>query len=365
MRALSSIASFVVASVCVSGCSLDAGGTGSEAPRATTDQAMTGGRNETTKRQNGDFFRVDLTANSAGGTCQVNTDSGGRCNLRAALAAAPRAQSPVTIELAIDSTIDFEEIVLEAPTTDSGYEVTIRSADAANPQNIIGFGSSRLFQVPAGVTLDMHDVYITGFAATGEGGAIVNHGTVHLHKVTLFDNRATCDGTGALQSEASCAGGAVANYGDLLVGSGTRFESNKVLATAMIAASPTSTAAGGAIVSYGNLVIDGAAVFALNYVTANAWPGEHPVTGVVTTNALGGAVYNAGGTMLVTGSNQSCNFFANQAWALATDLGGAAAVTNSRGGAIASVGGMLQVATGACEFKANGADQDSDIYYAP
>jgi hypothetical protein len=364
MKTLESIGSLVVASVLLSGCSFDVSTTGSEAPRVT-DQAMTGATHETPKTQGGDFFRVDLTANSTRGTCQVNTDSGGRCNLRGALAAAPRAKSPVTIEFAVDSTIDFEEIVMEAPVTDAGYEVIIRGADAANPQNIIGFGSSRFLQVPAGVTLDMHNVYITGFAAEGEGGAIINRGTLHLHTVTLFDNRATCEGTGALQAVTSCSGGAVANYGNLLVSAGTRFESNRVLGTAMIAAFPTSTVAGGAIVSYGNLVIDGGAVFALNYVTAEAWPGEHPVTGIATTTALGGAVYNAGGTMLVKGSNQECNFFANQAWALATEAYGVQTATNSRGGAIASVGGMLQIATGACEFKANGADQDSDVYYAP
>jgi hypothetical protein len=363
MRASSSLVGLVFASVFVGACAVDATGA-SEQGAGTTDQAMSEGNRTPEQRPAPDFYRVDLVANSAGGTCFKNEDSGGRCNLRAALLAASLADGPTTIELAVDSTIDEGPIELAAPAPGKSYEVTIRSPEGEEPKAITGFAWSRFINVPSGVSLDLHNVVISGFAATDEGGAILNHGTVHLHKVTLFDNRTVCEGTGALQAFAPCGGGAVANYGSLLVNDGTRFESNRVLATAMIAAFPTATAVGGAVANYGNLVIDGQAVFAINFVSADAWPGDHPVTGMATANAFGGAVFNGGGTVLVKGVDQGCNFFGNQAWALASGLYGADTVTKSRGGAIASIGGMLEIGSGACQFKANGADEDSDVYNA-
>jgi hypothetical protein len=363
MKTLGSIVSFAIFSVFAAGCVANVtSGIGNEDEPGTSAQATTG---STKKEHTGDYFRVDLSANSADGSCVANGDSGGRCNLRRALAAAPRAESPVTIELTVDSTIDMEEIVLQAPVSDSGYEVVIRSSGAGPAKTITGFGASRFIHVPARVMLDMHDVVISGFAAVGEGGAILNYGTVHLHGVTLSDNQATCESSGATREIVSCSGGAAANHGNMLVGSGTRFESNKVIAKATTASSPTATAVGGAIVSYDNLVIDGAAVFALNYVSANAEPGVDPVTGMIAVTALGGAIYNSGGTLLVTGSDQRCNFFANQAWAIDPDLAGVTVVADSRGGAIGSVGGMLQIASDACAFKGNGANEDADVHFIP
>jgi hypothetical protein len=364
MRTRESVVSFFFASVCVSGCAVDVVGTGSEAPSAT-DQTMSQTTPTSPKKQKGDYFRVDLSANSADGSCVPNGDSFGRCNLRGALAAAAHAESPVTIDLAVDSTIDAEPIVLAAPATDAGYEVIIRTPDTEPAKAITGFAASRFIEVPAGVLLDLHNVHISGFAAVGEGGAILNRGAVHLHQVTLFDNRVTCEAVGGLQAVVLCGGGAVANYGSLLVTDGTRIESNRVLATAMVAAFPTATAVGGAVVSYGNFVIDGDAVLAGNFVMADAWPGVHPVTGTVTANALGGAVYNAGGTMLVIGADQRCSFYSNRAIAQASGLHGEDTVMSSLGGAIASVGGMLEIGSSACGFSANSADQDADVYNAP
>jgi hypothetical protein len=363
MKTLGSIVSFASALVCAAGCTVDVplSGVSTDSP-GTTSQATVG---STMRKTPGSVIRVDLAYNSAGGTCVVNGDSGGRCNLRGALAAAPRAEGPVTIELATDSTMDTDEYVMEAPLSDAGYEVVIRSTEDAPAKAIAGFGTSRFIQVPAGVLLDLHDVIISGFAAKDEGGAILNYGTLHLHNVTLSDNQTSCQSTGATREIVSCRGGAVANHGSMLIGAGTRFESNKVVATATVPTSPTATAVGGAVVSDGNLVIDGAAVFALNYVAANAEPGVEPVIGMMSVTALGGAVYNSGGTLLVTGSDQRCNFFANQAWAITPGLDGVTVVAISQGGAIASVGGMLEIASGACAFKGNGADEDADVHYLP
>jgi len=362
---LESIVSSAALSLVVSGCAMDVAAPGNQNPQGT-DQVISGAESPDPRRQVGDMFWVDLSANSADGTCVANADPGGRCNLRGALAAAPRANSPVTIVLSVDSTIDFDEIVLEAPAKHCGYEITIRVPIGDDPKAITGFGTSRFIRVPEGVTLNLNDVVITGFAAGDEGGAILNRGTVTLNNMTLFDNRTVCEGTGGLQAVALCGGGAVANYGSLLVTGGTRLEGNRVLSKATTAAFPTATAVGGAIVSYGNLVIDGAAVFTLNFLMADASPGVHPMTGTATAIALGGAVYNSGGTMLVKGSNQSCSFVTNNAWAQPSGgLNCGDVVANSRGGAIASIGGMLQIGTGACEMTNNGADQDPDVYYAP
>jgi hypothetical protein len=364
MKTVEPIVSFAIALVCASGCTVDVpiSGVGSDESPSTASQATVG---STAKKTPGDFIRVDLAYNSAGGTCVVNGDSGGRCNLRGALAAAPRAESPVTIELAIDSTMDGDEYVMEAPLSDAGYEVVIRPACDAPAKAITGLGTSRFIQVPAGALLDLHDVTISGFAAKDEGGAILNYGTANLHGVTLSDNQVSCQSTGATREIVSCSGGAVANHGSMLIGAGTRFESNKVTATATVPTSPTATAMGGAIASDGNLVIDGAAVFALNYASGNADPGVEPVIGMISVTGLGGAVYNARGTVLVTGADQRCNFFANQAWAITPALDGVTVVSRSAGGAIASVGGMLEIASGACAFKGNGADMDADVHYEP
>jgi hypothetical protein len=356
MRNLEAIVCVAVVSFCISGCAVDAGGNGDNVPHAAS-QAING--------QGGDSFRVGVTANSAGGSCIANDDSGARCNLRGAFNAAAHAQSPVTIDLLADSTVEEGEIDLPEPACGASYHVIVRGVENEPPKAIAGFGTSRFIRVPAGVTLDLVNVNISGFAASDEGGTILNYGTVNLSGATISESQVACDGVGAMNAEVSCGGGAISNHGTMTVGSGTRIEKNRVVATASTAAVTIATAIGGGIVSDGILTIEAGALFALNSAQATATSGAHGMPSGATASAFGGAIFNAGGKLAATAQDQSCSFFANTTWASASALEWAHPMSESRGGAIASVGGTFEVDPQACLFKGNAADVDFDVYSAP
>jgi hypothetical protein len=303
-------------------------------------------------------FVVDRADDATDGACVRDGDSAGRCNLRAALAAAATAPSPVTIALAVDSTIDQGEIALNVP---SGASLAIAGA----AHRIDGNRGARLFTVAAGVTLALDDVVISNFAAY-DGGAIVNHGSLALHGATLANNAASCSDVGAQTAYALCDGGAIENDGQLTIDGGTRFENNHVDAAAMTAAFTTSNGSGGAIASSGAIVIDGPVTFAGNGASATSVSGVHPIpVGGADASAAGGAIYNGGGSLTVTGAAIGhCTFDGNSAVANASASNSQQPSTRSAvGGAIYSQG-QLVLPGGACVFANDAALTDPDVHDA-
>jgi hypothetical protein len=302
----------------------------------------------------GDRFVVDQGTDSTTGLCVANGDSHGQCNLRAAVAAAAAATSPVSIELSVDSTVGVGSMTLASA-------VVIESAGDGPAHSITGTASGRLFNVAAGAAVTLRNLSIVNFTASDAGAAISNSGAVDLEGVTLSGNRTSCFDVGAMTAIATCTGGAISNGGTLTLGGGTTFENNSVAATAETAAFTTAWSAGGAIANTGTISIVGAVTFSGNLSSATAVSGPHPAPiGGATATVSGGAIYNSG-TVVVSGPAKSCQFLQNAATASGSTIYGSATFS-SAGGAIENTpSGSLQIPAGACVFSGNSANTGADI----
>jgi hypothetical protein len=305
-------------------------------------------------------FVVDLGADTTTGNCVSNGDSGGQCNLRAALLAAQSTVGPVTIDLSIDSTVSAGQIDVAASSAPSGH-ILVESAPGGAAHAIASAAGNygRLFQVASGVTLGIDNVSITGFSALDTGAAIVNDGNLDLEGVTVAGNATLCSDTGAMTASATCTGGAISNAGTLTLGGGTAFTNNTVTADASTAAYTTAWAGGGAISSSGTVAIVGPVTFAGNAASAVASSGYHPEPiGGADASASGGAIFTSG-TLTVTAPAGTCQFTKNSASATGSSVNGTTTLT-SQGGAIENTG-TLQIPAGACTFSGNSAATDADI----
>jgi hypothetical protein len=309
---------------------------------------------------NGARLVVDLGSDSATGVCSPGGDSVGRCNLRAALAAAHATTGPVAIELSVDSVVDEGVIAVDAPGAGtSAILIESDTAPGSATRAITGTQNSRLFAVDTAASLTLHNLSISGFTTNGSGAAIVNDGALSLDGVVVTGNSTTCFDVGALTAIATCSGGAIVNSGALTLGGGTSFTNNTVTADASTAAFTTSWAAGGAIVSSGAVSIVGPVTFSGNEATASATSGIHPqMIGGATATGSGGAIYNTG-TLSVTAPAGSCVFTQNTASASGSTVYGTTSLA-SAGGAIENTG-TLRIPTGACVFSGNSAQTGSDI----
>jgi hypothetical protein len=312
----------------------------------------------------GDRFVVDLGTDSTTGRCVVNGDSGGACNLRAALGAAQSATGPVTIELSVDSTVNAGQISVAAPSAGTSA-IVIESPSGASAHAIQGTATDRLLYVPSGANLTLKNISIANFKNVDSGGAIFNGGALDLEGVVLSGNNTACFGVGAMTAFATCTGGAVANSGTLTLGGGTIFMNNTVSADAETAAFTNAWAAGGAIANSGTVSIVGSVLFSGNSAVAAATSGLHPAPiGGATATASGGAIYNSGRLTFADvvesrGFTPSYVFLQNSASATGSAFYGSTTL-NSLGGAIENVG-TIQIPTSACVFSGNSAQTGSNI----
>jgi hypothetical protein len=312
----------------------------------------------------GDRFVVDLRTDSTTGLCVANGDSGGSCNLRAALAAAGAATGPVTIELSVDSAVSLGQIVVAAPTAGRN-SIVIESPSGEAARAVAGTASSRLLLVSAGAALTLENLSISNFRAVDSGGAIRNDGALDLEGVTVSGNSTTCFDVGAMTAYATCSGGAVASSGALTLGGGTAFTNNSVSADASTAAFTNAWAAGGAIASSGTLSIVGPVLFSGNSAVATATSGVHPEPfGGATATASGGAIFSSGTLTLAdvppgADSAPIYLFMENAASASGSTIKGTTTL-ESRGGAIENTG-TVHIPTTACVFAGNSAQTGADV----
>jgi hypothetical protein len=316
------------------------------------------GMTEYVASSKGDRFVVDLGTDSTTGLCAANARSHGRCNLRAALAAAQGATGPVTIKLTSDSTVTEGQMSVVPPSSGAS-SILIETGPDHGAHAITGTANGRLLEVASTATLELRNLSIANFTAEDSGAAILNDGTVDLEGVTLSSNTVRCVGVGALTAFATCSGGAVANTGTMTIGGGTAFSNNTVTADASTASYTTAWAGGGAILSSGTLSIVGPVSFIGNSAVAEATSGYHeaPIGGATAT-ASGGAIDNSG-TVSIAGAAGSCQFQQNSASASGSTIYGTT-TTSSAGGAIENTG-TLQIAPGVCVFSDDSAQTNPDI----
>jgi CSLREA domain-containing protein len=111
--------------------------------------------------------------------------------------------------------------------------------DGAGTTIIDGGGLDRIFQVPAGVTAEIHDVTLRNGKGTGLGGAILSAGTLTLTRVLLSGN-------------ASVAGADGPGYGGALYSNGA---SSSLTVTDSTLFGNTAQSGGGGLAAGGNLTL--------------------------------------------------------------------------------------------------------------
>ena len=309
-------------------------------------------------RAGGAAIVVDQTWDSLDGVCATDGSQTGSCNLRAALQAATQVSGPASVALTKPQSVTLGQISVA-----SGADVRLVGL-TADATSLYAQGSGRLFQVQAGASLSLADLWVSGFS-DADGGAIQNHGNLTLDGVTVSDNTVSCSSAEAMFSSASCRGGAIVNTGTLVLRGGSQFHRNVALASASTASTTSASAWGGAIVNTGELIIDGPVAFANNSADATATSGYHgSVPSDASASAAGGAISQTAGRLTVRGAALGhCSFTNNSAIATASAVG-TTGVASSAGGAI-SAQGTLDIPSGACTFSDNSALTDPDIHVVP
>jgi hypothetical protein len=205
--------------------------------------------------------------------------------------------------------LNGSEIVVNDPTR----RITLDATGLPNTQTIDGHsGSNRIFTVSAGCSLSLIGLKLSGgngqgASQTGNGGAILNFGTLALTRCTLSGNTLAAgsggavlnDGGSATLTQCTLSGNAAANGGAIHQNAGT------LSLTQCTFSGNTASAAGGAIsLNAGTLTLS-ACTFTTNAATSNGGA-VHQLAGSVTatqctffsnTSSQGGAAYQAGGSL--------------------------------------------------------------------
>jgi hypothetical protein len=162
---------------------------------------------------------------------------------------------------------------------------------------ISGNDASRVFQVGGGVAVSIDGLTVTGGRAVGQGGGILNAGTLNLSHAIVSDDE-VIGVTGAnLGAVVDAFGGGISNTGSLTV-SNTTFVHNRSIGADGTSASIGSSALGGAIMSGGTASVPATATVSHCTFLDNAAIGGAAGTGA-SRAGIGGAVMNAVGLFTV------------------------------------------------------------------
>jgi hypothetical protein len=147
----------------------------------------------------------------------TNIDDSGGGSLRDAIASANGTPGDDTITFDTGLSGDFIDVVSGAFVLTNPGRILISAESLSSPVTIFAFGSSRLFEVSAGVELELRNLVLSDGQATpgdrgidgavptdgmdGEhGGAIFNEGTLILYQCSLTGNEAGRGGNGGAKT---------------------------------------------------------------------------------------------------------------------------------------------------------------------
>jgi Ca2+-binding RTX toxin-like protein len=240
--------------------------------------------NASNANKNANAVLTDGTDSTALGNEIVRTSSG-KVTLRAAIQEANALAGDDTIELGVGTYVltlgGVQEDFAVSGDLDIRENLTIRGKGAGvtiiDASGLPATQRDRVFQILAGVTLNLQGVTILGGRVTGslDGGAILNAGTLNLSDATIGTTDATLVATKGNSSQDDA--GAIMNSGTATI-------------TRTTIAGNTATATGGAIRNTGTLTI-----------TNSTLSGN-------TSTSHGGALMNvAGGTARLEGVTISGN----------------------------------------------------------
>ena len=187
-----------------------------------------------------------------------------------------------------DDTIDFDTGVFATPQKITLLQDNIQLTDTTGTETIIGpaagltvtgNGGTRLFWVFGGVTASISDVTIAGGISAGDGGGVLNQGTLTLSYCTVRDNWA---------ANISSTGGGIYNQGALTLFACVLHDNN-------------ATVDGGGIFNQGTATITDSTLYG-NSAQYKGGPNN--------TISNGGGIENQG-TLTVTNSTLYGNFSNN------------------------------------------------------
>jgi hypothetical protein len=218
-------------------------------------------------------------------------DDGSAGTLRAEIAAAVSGD-----------TINFDpSLVGQTITLTSGELAITKSLDieglGANQLAISGNGASRVFDISSGVTAAIDDLTISGGRAVGQGGGILNAGTLSLAHVIVSHNQVV-----GVPGAFAVLGGGIRNTGALTV-SDSEFDHNQAVGPAGAPGGPGGGGLGGAIMSSGlGSAPATATVSGSTFLDNQAIGGAAGLGASFTRVGLGGAIMNDAGTVTVSDS---------------------------------------------------------------
>lgn len=178
---------------------------------------------------------------------------------------------------------------------------------------VSGNDTSRVFRVGSGATVSIDDLTITRGRALGQGGGILNAGTLTVSHATLSDNLVVGVAGASLGTVVDAFGGGIFNTGTLTVRH-SLFVHNRSVGADGTSATIGSSALGGAIMSGGAPTSPGMATVLHSTFLDNRAVGG--AAGIGASRAgIGGAVMNAIGSFIVSHSlfhsNQAIGGFEN------------------------------------------------------
>jgi hypothetical protein len=195
----------------------------------------------------------------------------------------------------------------------NGELAITRSLDIEGPGakqlTVSGGGTSRVFDISAGVTVTIAGMTMTDGVANGSapvlasaGGGILNFGSLTLANDVLSNNQAVGDaGTSPTGRAGAALGGAVANLGSgSLTISSSAFTANQALGADHSNGASAGSALGGAIVSVATASVSDSQ-FTHNVALAGSF-----CTGSLAATGAGGGINNSG-NLTVTNSTFSHN----------------------------------------------------------
>jgi hypothetical protein len=245
-------------------------------------------------------------------TIQVNSSvdptDGSNCTLRQAIANADANAQPNTSCAAGtgDDTITFDSSLL-------GDTITVSTPLLVSPTmtgtlaiqgpgavflEVSGGGSSRVFHIAFAAFATANAVTISGVTISngvvnGNGGGILNEGSLHLDHDAVVDNTATASVTGGAVNQVTALGGGIESSGGLLGVTSSEIAGNQVSASAASGTtSNTATARGAGIHASGDVA--GILTIAGSTIHDNT-AGAITTGNVEQANAEGGGIWSSAG----------------------------------------------------------------------
>jgi hypothetical protein len=243
----------------------------------------------------------NVTANTKGAasaaTFSLSNVSALETDLINKINAANGAGTPQTIPLPANTTYDFTHdpnslLGLPGgnalPAITGNITIVGSGGDIIERSTAAGVAAFRLFAVAPGGSLTLEDLTLQGglAQAPAQGGAVYSSGTLNLSNVTLQNNEALGNGTAA-------EGGAIYSLGTMNLTNVT-LQSN-------VAQGKGTPAEGGAVYSSGTLNLNNVTVKSNMVQGSNgANASKAGATGGMGTNAYGGGLFVAGGSVTLT-----------------------------------------------------------------